>query len=97
MNIGFDTAEKEPLKVRLDFQATRPDFHRPEALAEARVTSEEGQPITVDPDPWLHGFWGDASRGAAHAPGVATLSHQSVLLGSPAVQMELPPRLRVRL
>ncbi|CAK9004677.1 Uncharacterized protein CT_035 [Durusdinium trenchii] len=59
------------------------------ALADCRVLSQKGKQIKVEADPALHGFWG--------ADTVTTISHQSVLLGIPAVQFEMPPRLREQL
>lgn len=41
----------------------------------------------VEPDPALHGYWGPQSD-------AATSSHQSILLGMPAVQLEFPYTLR---
>ncbi|CAE7706757.1 unnamed protein product, partial [Symbiodinium necroappetens] len=58
-------------------------------LADCRVLSLKGKQIKVDADPCLHGFWGEDT--------VTTISHQSVLLGIPAVQFEMPPRLREQL
>lgn len=60
-----------------------------QALAECDVRSASGQRINVDCHPTLHGYWGEGT--------VATLSHQSVSLGIPAVQLEMPPSLRGRL
>eukprot|EP00928_Gymnodinium_smaydae_P072148 TRINITY_DN55561_c0_g1_i1.p1 TRINITY_DN55561_c0_g1~~TRINITY_DN55561_c0_g1_i1.p1 ORF type:complete len:286 (-),score=23.52 TRINITY_DN55561_c0_g1_i1:522-1259(-) len=56
------------------------------ALSACNVRSLKGKQIKVDVDPRLHGYWG--------ADTVTTISHQSVLLGVPAVQFEMPPRLR---
>ena len=43
----------------------------------------------VEVDPALSGYWGDET--------VSTISHQSVLMGIPAVQLEMPLRLREKL
>lgn len=51
--------------------------------------SAKGKLLQVDADPRLHGFWGEDT--------VTTISHQSVLCGIPAVQFEMPPRLREQL
>jgi len=42
--------------------------------------------VTVDPNPILHGYWGEDT--------VATMSHQTVCLGTPALQLELPYSVR---
>ncbi|KAH3766413.1 hypothetical protein Pelo_1734 [Pelomyxa schiedti] len=42
---------------------------------------------TVDPNPSMHGYWGPGAN-------VATFSHQSVSLGIPAVQLEIPAAVR---
>jgi len=55
-------------------------------LMEREVTTAKKNPIQVDPDPSLHGFWGYDT--------VTTISHQSVNLGVPAVQLEMPHRVR---
>eukprot|EP00811_Abedinium_folium_P012054 NODE_2116_length_2289_cov_9.520814.p1 GENE.NODE_2116_length_2289_cov_9.520814~~NODE_2116_length_2289_cov_9.520814.p1 ORF type:complete len:554 (+),score=176.92 NODE_2116_length_2289_cov_9.520814:44-1663(+) len=60
-----------------------------EALRRRDVRSEKGRLIQVDGDPRLNGYWGSDT--------VTTISHQSVLLGVPAVQFEMPLRLRERL
>ena len=60
-----------------------------QVLADCSVFSQKGKQIKVKADPVLHGFWGDDT--------VTTISHQSVLLGIPAVQFEMPPRLREQL
>lgn len=59
------------------------------AMEHCGVKSLKGKQIAVDVDPVLHGFWGKDT--------VATISHQSALLGIPAVQFEMPPRLREQL
>lgn len=60
-----------------------------QAMEECGVVSLKGKQIEVDVDPALHGFWGENT--------VTTISHQTVQLGIPAVQFEMPPRLRERL
>ena len=45
--------------------------------------------MLVEVDPALSGYWGDET--------VSTISHQSVLMGIPAVQLEMPLRLREKL
>jgi hypothetical protein len=44
----------------------------------------------VDDDPELHGYWGNADEVGMPT----TISHQSVLLGIPAVQLEIPADMR---
>lgn len=60
-----------------------------DALEKSGVVTQKGTQIAVNVDPCLHGFWGQDT--------VTTISHQSVLLGIPAVQFEMPPRLREQL
>merc|ERR1711865_63673 len=49
----------------------------------------KGGPLVVEASPVLNGFWGKHK--------LKTLSHQSVLLGIPALQLEAPPWLRQRI
>lgn len=58
------------------------------ALALNGVKNGRGRPMVVESKPVLNGFWGKQK--------LKTLSHQSVLLGIPALQFEAPPRLRQR-
>lgn len=57
-------------------------------LARHRVLNSQGRPLVVEMQPTLNGYWGKQK--------LKTLSHQSVLLGVPALQLEAPPRLRER-
>jgi len=56
------------------------------ALKERKVLSKQGNQMLAETDPELHGYWGEDTA--------ATMSHQSTMLGIPAVQFECPPRLR---
>jgi len=66
------------------------------AMASCGVLNVDGEIMTTDPNPKLHGFWGDRTFKTKN-PDPATMSHQSILLGIPAVQLEMPPALRRRL
>jgi gamma-glutamylcyclotransferase (GGCT)/AIG2-like uncharacterized protein YtfP len=57
-----------------------------EALAPTQINSKK---VEVDPEPYLHGLWG---HDCEH-----TLSHQSVRLGIPAMQYEVPFTLRLEM
>jgi len=59
------------------------------ALDARCILSKKGNPMMADVDPDLHGYWGEDTA--------TTMSHQSVLLGIPAVQFECPPILREKL
>lgn len=59
------------------------------ALASHGVLNGRGRPSVTELQPVLNGFWGKKK--------LKTLLHQSVLLGTPALQLEAPPRLRQRL
>merc|ERR1711939_410361 len=59
------------------------------ALSQRHVLSAKGNLMSAEVDPDLHGYWGEDTA--------TTMSHQSVLLGVPAVQFECPPRLREKL
>ncbi|EFC39660.1 predicted protein [Naegleria gruberi] len=45
-----------------------------------------GMKLTIDSEPHLHGYWGENT--------VTTISHQSVMLGMPALQIEIPMEVR---
>lgn len=62
--------------------------HLDKALASCGVKNGQGHPLVVETKPVLNGFWGKRK--------LKTLSHQSVMLGIPAFQLEAPPRLRQR-
>jgi hypothetical protein len=51
--------------------------------------SKKSFPITIEPDPALHGYWGQNT--------VMTMSHQSALLGATALQLEIPMAVRTML
>jgi hypothetical protein len=48
--------------------------------------SSKGRAFGVESDPFLHGYWGE---NCFH-----TISHQSVQLGIPAIQLEIPRTMR---
>lgn len=50
--------------------------------------SKKRMPLTVELDPLLSGYWGH------HSDSPLTISHQSVLLGVPAFQLEIPYTMR---
>ena len=50
--------------------------------------SKKRLPLTVELDPLLSGYWGH------HSDSPLTISHQSVLLGVPAFQLEIPYSMR---
>ena len=53
------------------------------------INPSRSVPFEVEPDPRLHGFWGHDCN--------TTISHQSVLLDMPAIQFEMPPKIRAEL
>ena len=53
------------------------------------LNATRGFEFEVDTDPNLRGFWGHDT--------FTTMNHQSVLLGMPAVQFEMPPDMRLEL
>ena len=44
------------------------------------------QPFTVKMDPQMNGYWGDNTY--------QTMSHQSALMGTPSIQLEIPYTMR---
>ena len=60
--------------------------HALKGKAAVSAKSKRRMPITVQPDPVLHGYWGNDT--------VMTMSHQSALLGATSLQFELPTAVR---
>jgi hypothetical protein len=84
MEYEWDEDAAEPLKAQLD--ASLGQALAGKTLFNPNPRARRKMELTVELDPVLNGFWGSGT--------VMTISHQSVLLGIPALQLEIPYTLR---